>query len=110
MKKFWGYYDNGEYRIGCNGSAIYVYDRNNNELIRYKDIPYVYVGAFKPGTNIFIAKSTEGYLAVYDLDQDELKKKIAITRIGAQDEGFAFSPDGVFFYNIESASNGRVFL
>ena len=30
-----------------------------------------------------------------------LLKKITVTRIGAQDEGFSFSPDGRFFYNIE---------
>ncbi len=32
----------------------------------------------------------------------QLQKKIVITRIGAQDGGFAFSPDGNYFYNIES--------
>lgn len=31
----------------------------------------------------------------------KLIRKIKITRIEAQDEGFAFSPDGKYFYNIE---------
>lgn len=101
MRKFWGFYDNGKYRVGCNGMTVYVYDQNNNELRKFKDIRHVYVGTFQPGTNIFVAKSTEGTLAIYDLDKMEMIKKIVVTRIGAQDEGFAFSPDGAYFYNIE---------
>ena len=101
MKKFYGYYDNGNFRVGCSGASVYVYDQNDTELARFKDIKYAYTGAFQPNTNIFVAKSTEGSLAIYDLDKLELKKKIIITRIGAQDEGFAFTPDGQFFYNIE---------
>lgn len=101
MRCFWGYYDNGKYRVGCNGQTVYVYDQNNNELARFKDIIYAYSGKFLPGKNTIIIKSTEGSLAVYDLDKLELIKKIVITRIGAQDEGFDFSPDGKRFYNIE---------
>lgn len=101
MREFWGYYDNGTYRVGCNGATIYVYNQSNKELCKFKDIKHVYAGAFQPHTNIFIAKSTEGSLAVYDLEKCALQKKIVITQIGAQDEGFAFSPDGKLFYNIE---------
>lgn len=101
MRNFWGFYDNGNYRVGCNGGTVYVYDQSNMELGKFKDIKYAYVGAFQPGTNIFVVKSTEGLLAVYDLDKMELLKKIVITRIGAQDEGFAFSPNGEYFFNIE---------
>lgn len=101
MRKFWGFYDNGTYRVGCNGSSIYVYDQNNKELARFKDIKYAYVGVFQPGTNIFVAKSTEGSLAVYDLEKSTLLKKIVITQNGAQDEGIVFSPDGKQLYNIE---------
>lgn len=101
MRSFWGFYDNGNYRVGCNGSTVYVYDQNNRELGKFKDIKYAYVGAFQPGTNVFVVKSTEGSLAVYDLDRMELLKKMVITRIGAQDEGFAFSPNGEYFFNIE---------
>lgn len=32
-------------------------------------------------------------------------KKILVTRIGAQDEGFAFSPDGKYLYNVEKPKN-----
>lgn len=101
MRKFWGFYDNGTYRVGCNGSSIYVYDQNNKELGRFKDIKYAYVGVFQPGTNIFVAKSTEGSLAIYDLEKSVLLKKIVFTQNGAQDEGIVFSPDGNKLYNIE---------
>lgn len=37
---------------------------------------YAYEGAFRTGTNIFFAKSTDGSLAVYDLEKMELVKKI----------------------------------
>ena len=102
MRKFWGFYDNGIYRVGCNGASIYVYDQNDKEIHKFKDIKYAYVGVFQPGTNIFVAKSTEGSLAVYDLDTGELLRKIVITRNGAQDEGIAFSTDGKYLYNIEN--------
>lgn len=101
MRKFWGFYDNGTYRVGCNGASIYVYDQNDKELCRFKDIKYAYRGVFQPETNIFVAKSTEDSLAVYDLERCILLKKIVITRIGGQDEGIVFSPDGKLLYNIE---------
>ncbi len=101
MRKFWGFYDNGKYQVGCNGGTIYVYDKNGAELAKFKDIKYAYSGVFKPNTNIFVAKSTEGKLAVYDLEELKLMKKITVTTIGAQDEGFAFSYSGDLFYNIE---------
>lgn len=53
MRKFVGYYDNGTYRVGCNGAAIYVYNQNNQELARFKDIKYAYRGKFLPDSNIF---------------------------------------------------------
>lgn len=101
MKKFYGFFDNGKYKVGCNGGSIYVYDQNENELIRFKGLSCASRGAFRPGTNIFVAKSTVGSLWVYDLDKLSLMRKINITRIGAQDEGFAFTPEGDLFYNIE---------
>ena len=101
MKHFWGYYDNGTFCVGCNGSTVYIYDQNNTELTRFKDMPNAYRAAFMPGKNIIAVKSTAGYLGFYDLDVLRLIKKITVTTIGAQDEGFSFSPDGKFFYNIE---------
>lgn len=48
MRNFWGFYDNGIYRVGCNGAMIYVYGQDRKELGRFKDIPYAYCGAFQP--------------------------------------------------------------
>lgn len=101
MKSFYGVFDNEKYKVGYNGGTIYVYDQNEVELTRFKGLSCTYRGTFRPGTNIFVAKSTIGSLAVYDLDTLSLAKKINITRKGAQDEGFAFSTSGDLFYNIE---------
>ncbi len=101
MRKFWGFYKNEKYSVGCSGKMVYVYDAEGKELDKFRNFNYAYVGAFKPHSNIIAVKSTEGVLGFYDLDSLSLVKKITITRIGAQDEGFAFSPDGKWFYNIE---------
>ncbi|MDD6085830.1 MAG: hypothetical protein PUB76_07655 [Oscillospiraceae bacterium] len=101
MRKFWGFYRNESYSIGCNGNIIYVYDKNEKEIAKFKDFPYAYTAAFMPQKNIIAVKSTEGILGFYNLDTLSLIKKITITRIGGQDEGFCFSADGKLFYNIE---------
>ena len=100
MKKFYGFFDNGKYKVGCNGGSIYVYDQNDNELTRFKGLSCTYKGAFRPGTNLFVAKSTNGVLTICDLDTLSVIKKIDI-HASAQDEGFAFSASGDLFYNIE---------
>ncbi|MCI5900162.1 MAG: hypothetical protein MRZ69_07420 [Lachnospiraceae bacterium] len=102
MRKFWGFYNNGKYKVGCNGATMYLYDADDHELAKYKDIPYAYRGAFKPESNIFVLKSTEGRLAVYDFDERKLLYKFRFSNVdGEQDDGFCFSPDGNYFINIE---------
>ena len=101
MRKFWGVCKNELYSVGCNGGTVYVYDLNGKELAKFKNFPYAYTAVFKPNSNVIAVKSAEGYLGFYDLDSLSLIKKITVTRIGAQDEGFAFTPDGKYFYNIE---------
>lgn len=101
MKKSYGFYNNGKFKVGCYGGSIWVYDQNDNELVRFKGLSYTYVGAFCPGTNIFVAKSTCGTLWIYNLDTLSLFRKIKYSPLGAQDEGFAFSSSGDLFYNIE---------
>ena len=100
-RKYMGFYDNGDYRVGCSGATVYVFDQSGAELCRFRDTPYIYSGAFQPGTNLFAAKSVRGYLAVYDPDRKTLKHKITLTHRTAHDEGFAFSPDGKLFYDID---------
>lgn len=105
MRKFWGFYKNESYSVGCNGSTVYIYDSTGTELAKFRDFPYAYTAVFKPNSNVIAVKSTEGFLGFYDLDSLALIKKITVTRIGAQDEGFAFTPNGRYFYNIEKPVN-----
>ena len=101
MRKFWGTCNNSNYLVGCNGSTIYVYDKNEKEVAKFKDANYVYRAKFIPNTNILIAKSTAGFLVIYNLDELKLVKKIKVSLIGAQDEGFIITPDRKYLYNIE---------
>ena len=102
MRKFWGFYDNGSFKVGCNGQTMYLYDAENHELAKFKDITYAYCGAFKPNSNMFILRSTEGRIAVYDCDEKKLLKKFRFSDVDySQDDGFCFSPDGKYFLNIE---------
>ena len=101
MRKTYGVCENDSFIVGFNGATIYVYDKGGKELAKFKDAPYCYRGCFRTGTNILAAKSTAGYLCFYDLDRLTLIKRVTVTTLGAQDEGFAFSPDGRYFINIE---------
>ena len=107
MRKFWTYISNGEYSVGCSGATVYVYDKEGEELARFKDFPYGYDAVFCPGRNLIAVKSTASYLGFYNLDSLELEKKVLVGRNGrkskeTQDEGCCFSPDGKFFINIEA--------
>ncbi|HJA41660.1 MAG TPA: hypothetical protein H9667_09155 [Firmicutes bacterium] len=101
MKKFWGICNNDKYNVGCNGASVYIYDKSGKELKVFKDASYTYRAKFKPNTNILVAKSTAGFLLIYDLDELKLLKKIKTAQIGSQDDGFTFSKDGKYLYNIE---------
>ncbi len=101
MKKFDGYYKNEQYSVGCTGRAVYIFDSKNKQIAKFEDFRHGYNAAFMPNANIIAVKSIEGSLGFYDLEKLSLIKLYTITKSGAQDEGFAFSPDGEFFYNIE---------
>lgn len=101
MKNFWGFVKNEKYAIGCTGLTTYVFDGAGNEIAKFKDIIYAYTPMFCPGKNMFVVKSTDGWLAFYSLDTMQLLKKVHFSKIGAQDEGLCFSPDGRYLYNIE---------
>lgn len=101
MEDFWSFYDNGTYKVGCTSVTVCVMDQNDQVLAKFRDIPFASYGAFQPGTNIFVVKSTTGLLGIYDLDQLKLVKVVSGTETIAQDEGFGFTSDGDYFYNIE---------
>lgn len=102
MRKFQCYIKNEKYAIGCTGATVYVYDSSGAELAKFKDIKYAYDAMFNPVKNEFVVKSTEGRMAYYSLDGLKLIKKFRFSKIdGAQDDGFCFSKDGNYLYNIE---------
>lgn len=106
MKKFWGYTSNDSFSIGCTGQTVYLYDKDGNELGKFKDIAYGYAPMISPDISpdgtLFVVKSTEGRLAVYSLVTFSLIKKFRFSKVAeAQDDGFCFSPDGKFFLNLE---------
>jgi WD40 repeat protein len=104
MRSFWGYTENENFKVGCTGQTTYVYDKNDNELARFKkDILYGYLPMFKPNSNILVVKSNEGRLAIYNLNTLSLVKKFRYTSVvGGCDNSMCFSKDGKLFYNIES--------
>lgn len=102
MKDFKGFATNGEYSVGCTGQTVYLYDKDGNEIKKFKDIIYAYTPMISPDGKIFVAKSTDGRLAVYSLETFSLIKKFRFSKVnGAQDDGFCFSPDSKFFINVE---------
>ena len=105
MKKFWGVAKNENFSVGCTGKTVFVYDSNGKETAKFSDFPHAYKAVFMPNKNIIAVKSTEGSLGFYNLDTLSLIKLVTITKIGAQDEGFTFSPDGKYFYNIEKPND-----
>ena len=102
MKNFKGYIETDQFKIGCTGQTVYIYDKDGNEVKKFKDLIYAYASAVSPLGDLLIVKSTEGRLAVYSLKTLSLIKKFRFSKVNyAQDDGFCFSPDGKYFINIE---------
>lgn len=102
MRKFWGYTSNVNYSVGCTGGTVYIYDCDGTELAKFKDIPSVYSSVFSPDGNLFVARSTRAYFGVYSLNPLNLKHKVRFSNVdGSQDDGYTFSKDNAYFYNIE---------
>ncbi len=102
MRKFWSYITNGKYSVGCTGGTVHVYDANGAELAKFKDIRYAYHPIFSPDGSTLLVKSTDDYFVVYSLETLSLKHKVHFSNVGgSQDDGYTFSIDGAYFYNIE---------
>lgn len=102
MRNLWSCITNGEYKVGCSGSTVYVYSKYNEELAKFKDLKFACESAISPKGDIFVVKSTNGWLAVYSLEKLCLIKKFRFSKVDcSQDDNFCFSPDGELFYNIE---------
>lgn len=98
---FWSLISNGEYIVGTTGQTVYIYDKNNTELAKFKDIKYAYTPLFSPNGDIFVVKSTDGRMAVYSLKDLTLIKKFRYSKEASQDDGLCFNSDGSELYNIE---------
>lgn len=102
-KKFWTFIGNDKYDIGLTGSTVYVYEKNGTELAKFKDLTYAYNAVISPLGDIFVVKTTDGRMAIYSFEPLKLIKKFRFSKIdGGQDENMVFSPDGKYFYSIES--------
>ena len=33
MRRFWSFYQNESYQVGCSGRTVYIYDKAGNELV-----------------------------------------------------------------------------
>ena len=102
-KKFWTFIGNDKYDIGLTGSTVYVYDKNGKELATFKDLTYAYNAVISPLGDVFVVKTTDGRMAIYSFEPLKLVKKFRFSKTdGGQDENMVFSPDGKYFYSIES--------
>lgn len=111
MPNFVGFCRNERFTVGCTGQSVYVFDSDGNELARFKGLKYAYTALLNPAKDSqLIVKQTEGIFLIYDLDKLELVKKFRFAPLkegGAQcDNGWSFSPDGKFLYNIEIFLHG----
>ncbi len=93
---------NEHHSIGCTGQTVWVWDKNDTVLAKFKDLKYAYKALISPRGDIFIARSSEGLLAVYSLENLSLIKKFRFSKEEESgDHGCCFSPDGKYFVNIE---------
>ncbi len=102
MPRFKSIIENEKYSVGCTGQTVWVWDKNDTVLAKFKDLIYAHKAVFSPTRDIFVVKSTQGRLAVYSLETMSLVKKFRFSKVQySQDDGCCFSPDGRYFLNVE---------
>ena len=102
MRRYWSLIGNDKYNIGCTGQTVYLLDKQDREIAKFKDLPYAYTPGISPKGDIFVVKTGEGRLAVYSFSPPALIRKFRYSKVdGSQDDNFCFSSDGKEFYNIE---------
>lgn len=104
MRKFISEYQNGRFKAGCTGGTVIVIDLETNEIIDKIKVPYCYSGTFVNDRDVFIAKSTAGYLLKYNIKTKEATR--IRTSCLTQDGGFAVCPWDNRFYNVEMTKKG----
>lgn len=102
MRNFWTFITNGKHSVGCSGQTVYVYDNAGVEIKRFRDLIYAYNALFSPDGRLLVVKTTDGRIAVYDMEKLTLLKKFRFSKEdSSQDDGMCFSERGELFYNIE---------
>lgn len=102
MKTFYSLVTNGVHTVGCTGGSVYVLDKNSEELAVFKGLNYAYDCAISPKGDVFVVKTSAGFLRVYSLCAPSLIRKLRFSNVAeSQDDNFCFSSDGKAFYNIE---------
>lgn len=80
MKKCVKQLRTSKYIIGLNGASTYIYDLGENLIKTLKDIKSVYNAYVSKDEKVLCLKSTDTYLAFYDLDTLELINKISFKK------------------------------
>ena len=63
MKRgFYGFYRGEAFQVGLSGT-VWVYDARDSLVGRFRETPHSYVGAFLPGSDVFVTHTNEGHLA-----------------------------------------------
>lgn len=100
MRKFVKSIRTSKYIIGCTGRTTYIYDLNEQLILKFQDIPYGYTPYVSKDEKYLCVKATGKNICFYDLDSLTLIKKITIKKDDSQDCPGAFMDDGRFV-NIE---------
>ena len=97
MKKVVNQVKTSKYIIGLNGATSYVYDLEENLIKTMKDIKSVYNAYVSKDEKVLCLKSTDTYLAFYNIDTLELKSKISFKKCyQPQDTEGAFDKNANF--------------
>lgn len=100
--KFWTYLETDKYNIGLTTRTVYIYDKQGNEIIRFKDLIHAYMGCVSNNQDLLVVKSAMGKIAIYSLEKLKLIKKFRFSEVdGAQADNFIFTKDDKYFLNIE---------
>ncbi len=81
MPRFCSIVGNEKYSVGCTGQTVWVWDKSDTVLAKFKDINYAYKAAISPKNDIFVVKSTSGKLAVYSFCELSFDENINVSQI-----------------------------
>ena len=102
MPRFYNIIENENFQIGCTGETVWVLDKSDTVLAKFKDLSYAYRAAISPRGDLLAVKGGQGRLAIYSLKELSLIKKFRFSKVNyGQDDGFCFSSDGKYLLNIE---------